>query len=485
MATTVTLKPNAIDLSGSTSGTTTLQASAVAGTTTVTLPAATDTLVGKATTDTLTNKTLTSPTMTAPVLGTPASGTVTNLTGTASININGTVGATTATTGAFTTLSASGTITSTKDGLIFSQSVTSTAIQYGTFANTGNSMYWGLEGSAGGQLVGGSTAYDTSFRTSFNGFSFGNSLTLYARITSTGLNSTVIGATTPAAGSFTTVTASGSVTGATVDNNALIANTTFATPAVLGLITLKRGGVVKGYIGLSSTEAGAALLDSSGSVKAEATSTGLAVTGALSATQSAQDAYIATFVGTTAVSGHSYGVRIDAGTTADDWPLLLRSKAGTDLFKVDGTGLVTLPIGQIKFPATQNASSNANTLDDYDEYTATSAACTGAITTAAVWKLTKVGNLVTLTLPDITGTASGTNPSFDLGTALPAKYRPLVNTAISCLVSENGATLTTPGRFLVLTTGVIKISRNLDAGTNWSATAGSGLPVSTSFSWTI
>lgn len=42
------------------------------------------------------------------ILGTPASGTVTNLTGTASININGTVGATTATTGAFTTISATG-----------------------------------------------------------------------------------------------------------------------------------------------------------------------------------------------------------------------------------------------------------------------------------------------------------------------------------------------------------------------------------------
>ena len=39
-------------------------------------------------------------------LGTPSSGTVTNLTGTASININGTVGSTTPTTGAFTTVTA-------------------------------------------------------------------------------------------------------------------------------------------------------------------------------------------------------------------------------------------------------------------------------------------------------------------------------------------------------------------------------------------
>lgn len=43
-------------------------------------------------------------------LGTPSSGTVTNLTGTASININGTVGATTPTTGSFTTLTISSTV---------------------------------------------------------------------------------------------------------------------------------------------------------------------------------------------------------------------------------------------------------------------------------------------------------------------------------------------------------------------------------------
>ena len=49
----------------------------------------------------------TSPTLVTPALGTPASGIVTNLTGTASININGTVGATTPAAGTFTTLSAS------------------------------------------------------------------------------------------------------------------------------------------------------------------------------------------------------------------------------------------------------------------------------------------------------------------------------------------------------------------------------------------
>jgi len=75
-----------VKFAGSTSGTTTVAATAVAGTTVLTLPAATDTLVGKATTDTLTNKTLNGAIM------------------------NGTVGATTPAAGAFTTLSASSTL---------------------------------------------------------------------------------------------------------------------------------------------------------------------------------------------------------------------------------------------------------------------------------------------------------------------------------------------------------------------------------------
>lgn len=48
-------------LNGDTSGSVTLESPAVSGTTILTLPTTTDTLVGKTTTDTLTNKTLTSP----------------------------------------------------------------------------------------------------------------------------------------------------------------------------------------------------------------------------------------------------------------------------------------------------------------------------------------------------------------------------------------------------------------------------------------
>ena len=59
---------SSVVIAGDTSGTVTLAAPSVAGTTTLTLPTTTDTLVGRTTTDTLTNKTLTSPVM----AGTPS-----------------------------------------------------------------------------------------------------------------------------------------------------------------------------------------------------------------------------------------------------------------------------------------------------------------------------------------------------------------------------------------------------------------------------
>ena len=53
-----TFNSGTLKYAGSTSGTTILNATAVAGSTTLVLPAADDTLVGKQTTDTLTNKTI-------------------------------------------------------------------------------------------------------------------------------------------------------------------------------------------------------------------------------------------------------------------------------------------------------------------------------------------------------------------------------------------------------------------------------------------
>jgi hypothetical protein len=94
----------------------------------------------------------------------------------------------------------------------------------------------------------------------------------------------VTGSVTASSGiTATTGTFSGAGSFNTTANDAVTANTSFATPTTLGLVTLKRGGVVKGYLGLSPTEAGAALLDSAGAVRVEANATGIDVTGTVTA----------------------------------------------------------------------------------------------------------------------------------------------------------------------------------------------------------
>ena len=66
---------------------------------------------------------------------------------------------------------------------------------------------------------------------------------------------------------------------------------------------------------------------------------------------------------------------------------------------IDSTGVIDLPIGQIKFPATQNASSDANTLDDYEEGTFTptvnfALASVGLTYTSRTGVYTKIGRAV-------------------------------------------------------------------------------------------
>jgi hypothetical protein len=137
-------------------------------------------------------------------LGTPTSGTVTNLTGTASININGTVGATTPAAGTFTTLSSTGNTT-------IGDAVADTVTVNGQFVN-------------GTVLRSAQTATNTLALAAYDvdGATYTNLVTLTASntptlaLTSTGvgtIDNMSVGATTASTGAFTTLSASSTVSG--------------------------------------------------------------------------------------------------------------------------------------------------------------------------------------------------------------------------------------------------------------------------------
>jgi hypothetical protein len=99
--------------------------------------------------------------------------------------------------------------------------------------------------------------------------------------------------------------------------------------------------------------------------------------------------------------------RAELGLTGDDALHLKVSPDGSSwveaLTVAPATGLLSLPIGQLAFPPTQNPSADANTLDDYEEGSWTpllqfSGASTGITYGAATHgRYTRVGNLVAVT----------------------------------------------------------------------------------------
>jgi len=213
-----------------------------------------------------------SPTLVTPILGTPQSGTVTNLTGTASININGTVGATTPSTGAFSTLSASSGITST--------TINTTADI--TVSGASALAYRLTRGAVQGIWQNGATV-------SYFG-------TASAHNTEILVNNAVVGAFSSTGLAVTgalSSTGAATITGAVNSANAFV-STGAVTANAANRVTLDFGSGVEGRVlawGPNNATAGQLVLGvlsanaSVGSTSiATITSTGLAVTGALSST---------------------------------------------------------------------------------------------------------------------------------------------------------------------------------------------------------
>ena len=266
-------------------------------------------------------------------------------------------------------------------------------------------------GSAGAPVVNGGALGTPSSGTLTNATGLPAAGVTGTAVTQTTLNN----ATLPA--SFTTLSATKATGGdAATFTNAVASNKTgyiYTDNRYVGLFTSANGG---GSGFASDTSAPNAYIQVGGAAIVTSSSTGAAVTGTLSA---------------------------------------------TGLLDLSGAAA-----GQIKFPATQNASSNANTLDDYEEGTWTPNQGSGLTvvgTFSSVGFYTKIGRIV-----QVTGTVTGSTSIAVSSNSLITTNMPFnaIATAIQCGSMVNGSTtlggLTQTGP----TTGYLYAATTLPASAN-------------------
>jgi hypothetical protein len=318
-------------------------------------------------------------------LGTPASGTVTNLTGTASININGTVGATTPSTLAATT----GTFTATGQVQYFSGATT--ASKYIRLENTGGNSYFGIEGAT--PAFGGTAYAAFLFAPSEIDMLVGS--VKVGAFTATGLNSTPIGVTTASTGAFTTLSTSGNATLGDVpsaDTHTVNGITTFNFDLNgVGKLVLNNQNVGAAsssalVFGDTGTERWkwASYRDGTGQIRLSivggsdilnVSSTGLAVTGALSATGAISGSTISTTQGTTTPSKfarddltsqfvsiwhNASGGHIEQGGTVAKDLYLSNASGGSNVYIGASSAATTVAISSTGLAVTGALSSTGN-----------------------------------------------------------------------------------------------------------------------------
>jgi len=292
---------------------------------------------------------------------------------------------------------------------------------------------------------------DTNFATAITlgstALYLGNTTTSVAGLTLTGsaFNGTV-GATTPSTGVFTTLSASSTAT-----LSGLTASTALALDASKNIVSVTNTGSGNNVLATSPTITGATLTTSifNGTVGATTPSTGAFTTLSASSTVSAAgsttiDSSGNLGVGATAPStwgalavrkavavlGRSVsGSFSDASTGTMEIAhasgyVALDTESGSTALRIAQAGTINgqfnqygLGIGSgvpssgmgITFPATQSASTDANTLDDYEEGTWTPSLGGTATYTSRTGSYTKIGRLVYVTVAmaiNVIGTGS-------------------------------------------------------------------------------